>query len=89
MKFIVKISPNIGVREGDYIIDSTYGLSKALSDSSMGMYNQVQIKLIPKRTETTVSIFNGGGLYKVSMDGEGIGSGVDQKKAIKYLFKGV
>lgn len=87
MKFIVKIAPNTGVRTGDYIIDSTYGLCKAINDSSRGMYNQVTVKMIPQGTETTVSIFTGGGLYKVSMNGEGIGSGVDQRKAIQYLFK--
>jgi len=85
-KFIVKISPNTGVSTGDYIIDPHYGLIKAISDSSMGKYNQVTVKLIPRGTETTVSIFSGGGLYKISLNGEGIGSGVDQRKAIQYLF---
>ena len=86
-KFIVKISPNTGIRAGDYIIDPTYGLSKAINNSSMGKYNQVTIKLIPKGTETTVSIFRGAGLYRVSFNGEGIDSKVDQRKAIQYLFK--
>lgn len=63
-KFIVKISPNTGIREGDYIIDPHYGLVKAMSNSSRGVYNQVTVKLIPKGTETTVSIFNGGGVVQ-------------------------
>ncbi|MFW6311974.1 MAG: hypothetical protein ACOC1K_07045 [Nanoarchaeota archaeon] len=86
-ELIVKISPNTGIKKGDYIIDPHYGLIKAINNSSMGMYNQVTVKLIPKGTKTTVSIFNGVGLYKISLNGEGIGSGVDQRKAIQYLFK--
>lgn len=86
-KFIAKIHHNTTILKDDYIIDPIYGLSKAINNSSGDKYNQVTVRLIPKGTETTVSIFNGAGLYRVSMRGEGIGSGVDQKKAIKYLFK--
>lgn len=86
-KLIVKINPNTSVKKDDYIINPTYGLGRAITDSSGGKYNQVGIKLIPSGAETTVAIFTGAGLYKVSLGGKGIGQGVDQRKAIKYLFK--
>lgn len=86
-KFIVKINPNTGVRKDDYIIDSTYGLCRALGDSSGGRYNQVTVITIPKREKKTIHVFTGGGLYKISMKGEGIGSGIDYKKVVQYLFK--
>lgn len=86
-KFIVKIAPNTGIRKGDYIIDPTYGLCKALDNSSMGRFNQVTVELIPKGVKKAMSIFTGAGLYKISMEGDGVGSEVDQRKAITYLFK--
>jgi invasion protein IalB len=58
-----------------------------MADSSSEKYNQVRVKIILSGTETTVSIFTSGGLYKISLDGKGIGSGIDKTKAIKYLFK--
>jgi hypothetical protein len=87
IQFITKIRPNTAVKDEEYILDTQYGLCRALKMSSRGASNLVECVQISTGIKRGLFLGRGEGLYKISLNGRGIGQGVDEKKALSLIFR--
>lgn len=87
IQFITKIQPNTAIKERDYILDTHYGLCRAFKMSSRGAPNLVECVQISTGIKRGLFLGRGEGLYKISLNGRGIGQDVDKKKALSLIFR--